>query len=170
MTNQIMPVRASAQNGEITLRFDGGVTQNDLLQFAAQMQEMFESIRAKIDHDNKSTHKQIAEVKNTVESKHISPQDLSALETIVSEKAKMYVDKKGGIQTNIDMFLNGDSESLRDLQRIIKKHHGKVKQQIWVELNKECLERKGTDPKNRIKDTQVEQAFDFVRRWGGFSI
>src|SRR5690625_6611580 len=106
---------------------------------------------------------ELQDVKKTIESKYISPEQLKALESLIDKKARMFVDRGKGIQMNIDVILNYDTEGLVELQKLINNEVGKTKSKIWVELNKDCLDRKGTEPKNRIKDTQVEQAFDFVR-------
>lgn len=165
-----LPVQASASDNVLTVRFDNGISNEALQVFASQMHEMMEKFQAKMEIDNERTIQKIDGVEKKIKAKHISPQDLGALESLVHEKATAYVSKRGGIQTSIDVFLNYDEQALRDMRKLVNKEHGRIKQRIWVELNKECLHRKGTAPKNRIKDTQVERAFDFVRRWGGFSI
>ncbi|UAT29459.1 hypothetical protein K7T73_12700 [Bacillus badius] len=170
MAKNLVPIQAKADKNVITLQFDGAITSNDLRIFASQMQEMFEMMQAKIEMDNKNTMKEIGNVKEIIKSKHISPEDLAALEALVDKKARAYVDKAKGVQLSIDVVLNYDRQGIIELQKLIRKEYGKTKHRIWIELNKQCLKRKGTDPKNRIKDTDVEKAFDFVRRWGGMTI
>lgn len=169
MSQNFLPVQAIANDKEITLRFNQGLTSNDLQLFADRMQDMFNEMQAKISVDNRVTQQQIADVKQSIKHKYITPEDLAALESLVDKKARKYVDKTGGTQLTIDVVLNYDSDDLKDMQRLIRKQYGKVKQRIWIELNKVCLQRKGTAPKNRIRDTQTEKAFDFVRTWGGFN-
>lgn len=112
----------------------------------------------------------VSKVETLVKTKEITSQQLRSLESLVDKKAKEYVDRSKGVQLNIDVMLSYDGDDLKALQKLINTQYGKTKQKIWVELNKDCLGRKGTDPKNRIKATQVDEAFDFVRMWGGFSI
>ena|SRR5690625_4944720 len=168
--NENLPVQATTNDNVLTVRFNQSVSQNDLNVFANQMQEMIEKLQANNDHNSEKTMNEIKDVKKTIKSKHISPQDLDTLESLVDKKARKYVDKNKGIQLSIDVLLNYDAEGLKEFQKLVNTEYGRTKQRIWVELNKECLERKGTAPKKRILDTQVERAFDFVRKWGGFSV
>lgn len=170
MSKSSYPVQATAENNVITLEFNGAVSARDLAVFANQMQEMIEELKAVTETQGEKHTKEIKNIKRAIESKHISPEDLSALESLVDKKAREYVNKAKGVQLTIDVALNYDQQGIIELQKLIRKEYGKTKQRIWIELNKYCLNRKGTAPKNRIKDTEVERAFDFVRRWGGFSV
>lgn len=165
-----LPVQASAEGHVLMVEFGNAVTQKDLKLFAGQIQEMFEQMQANQNLNAEKTQKKIDQVERKIESKYISPQELSALESLVDKKASKYVNDKKGIQLNIDVFLNYDQEGLVKYQKLINDEVGKTKSKIWVDLHKKCLEQKGTTPKNRILSTQVEQAFDYVRTWGGFSI
>lgn len=164
--NEVSLVETRTEGNTFIVDFGQSISKEDFKVLSNQMKEITEVLHLGLERNQE----EIQGVKKEIKSKHISPQDLSALETLVSNKATEYVTKRGGVQTSIDIFLNYDQEAISDMRKLVNKEHGRIKQRIWVELNKKCLRRKGTDPKNRIKDTQVEKAFDFVRRWGGFSI
>lgn len=168
--NENLPVQATTDGNVLTVQFDKGVTKNDLDVFASRMQEMIEKLQANNDYNSAKTQNKIKTVEEKIETKHITPQQLKSLESLVDKKARKYIDRSKGIQLNIDVLLNYDGEELGELQSLINKQYGRTKQRIWVDLNKFCLERKGTAPKNRIKVTQIDESFDYVRTWGGFSI
>jgi hypothetical protein len=170
MAEKNYPVRAFATDNTVTLQFEQGVTANDLQRFASTMKSMFEGMQAKIDNDNQKTIKEVKNVKKLVEHKSITPEKLAALNSLVGEKAKLYVEKLDGIQIDMSVFEGSETPKTISVDKLIRKETGRVKQRIWIDLNKKCLERKGTAPKNRIKDIEVEKAFDFVRTWGGFTI
>jgi len=159
-------VETRSEGNAIILEFGDNITSQEYEQLSAQMKEIAELLHLGLERNQD----EINDVKKAIESKYITPENLKALESIIDKKARKFVEKGKGIQLNIDIFLNYDSEGLGEFQKLINSEVGKTKSKIWVDLNKECLERKGTDPKNRILATQVEQAFDYVRSWGGFSV
>lgn len=165
-----LPVQASTEGNILMVEFGNAVTQEDLQMFASQIQEILERMQANQNMNAEKTQRKIENVERKIERDSIDPEDLQALESLIDKKARAFVNDKKGIQLNIDVLLNYDSEGLIEFQKLVNKEVGKTKQRIWVELNKECLERKGTDPKNRIPKTQTGTAFDFVRKWGGFSV
>lgn len=164
--NEVSAIETRTEGNAVIVEFGKGYSSQEYLQLTNQMQEIAELLQLGLERNQED----IQGVKKAIESKYISPEQLKALESLIDKKAKVFVDKGKGIQMNIDVFLNHDTEGLTELQKLINNEVGKTKSKIWVELNKDCLERKGTDPKNRILDTQVEMSFDFVRTWGGFSI
>ena len=164
--NEVSVVETRSEGNAIILEFGNEITSQEYEQLSVQMKEIAELLHLGLERNRE----EVQNVKKFIESKYISPEQLKALESLIDKKARKFVDKGKGIQMNIDVILNYDTEGLAELQKLINNEVGKTKSKIWVDLNKDCLERKGTEPKNRIKDTQVEQAFDFVRTWGGFSV
>lgn len=164
--NEISTVNTRTEGNAIVVEFDSNIANKDFQVLNNQMQEIAELLQLGLERNQK----EIKNVKKTIETNSITPEELKALESLVDKKARKYVDTSKGIQLNIDVLLNYDNEDLKELQSLINKQYGKTKQQIWIDLNKDCLERKGTAPKNRIPKTQVEKSFDYVRTWGGFSI
>ena len=164
--NEVSVVETRSEGNAIILEFGNEITSQEYEQLSVQMKEIAELLHLGLERNRE----EVQNVKKSIESKYISPEQLKALESLIDKKARKFVDKGKGIQMNIDVILNYDTEGLAELQKLINNEVGKTKSKIWVDLNKDCLERKGTEPKNRIKDTQVEQAFDFVRTWGGFSV
>lgn len=164
--NDLSIVETRTEGSAIVLEFGNDITSQEYEQLSVQVKEIAELLTLGLERNRE----ELQDVKKTLESKYISPEQLKALESLIDKKATKFVDKGKGIQLNIDVILNYDTEGLAELQKLVNSEVGKTKSKIWVELNKDCLERKGTEPKNRIKDTQVEQAFDFVRTWGGFSV
>lgn len=161
------------------------VTKQDLNVLAAFLQnklpemlsESFEEIKASNEMQTKNTNKRfdavekkVGIVQETIKSKHVSPEDLDALKSLVHNKAEALIEKQKGVQLSINVFLEVDREKIKTYKQIYNQERGRIKSRIWVELNKDCLGRKGNAPKNRIPATQVEKAFDFVRSWGGFSV
>lgn len=166
MNQNPMPVDVKTSGRKIIVEYNQDVSDQAIYALQNQLKEFTEVIQLKLEQNSD----EIQNVKRTIESKYISPDQLNALQSLVDKKARKFVNDKKGIQLNIDVFLNYDPEGLANLQKLVNKEVGKTKQKIWVELNKKCLDRKGTDPKNEILDTQVEAAFDFVRTWGGFTV
>lgn len=159
-------VETRTEGNAIILEFDNKISKQDYQILSNQMKEIAELLQLGLERNQE----EIRNVKKTIETNYITPEELKALESLIDKKSRSFVDRKKGIQLNIDVVLNYDAEGLAELQKLINNEVGKTKSKIWVELNKDCLERKGTEPKNRIPKTQVEVAFDFVRTWGGFSI
>lgn len=166
LSNKQELVQTRTEGNAIIVDFGKGISKQEFEVLSNQMKEITELLHLGLERNRE----EIQDVKKRIESKCISPEELSALESLVDKKARKYVNERKGIQLNIDVLLNYDQEGLVEFQKLINSEVGKTKSEIWVDLNKNCLERKGTDPKNRILSTQVEQAFDFVRRWGGFSV
>src|SRR5699024_957737 len=164
--NEVSVVETRSEGNAIILEFGNEITSQEYEQLSVQMKEIAELLHLGLERNRE----EVQNVKKFIESKYISPEQLKALESLIDKKARKFVDKGKGIQMNIDVILNYDTEGLAELQKLINNEVGKTKSKIWVDLNKDCLERKGTEPKNRIKDTQVEQAFDFVSTCGGFSV
>jgi hypothetical protein len=158
---------SSQKNKEITMRFTNEIDDFTFKKLAESFRGVMEEMQASVDHNFRKTNDKIQVVQNTVKSKYISPEDLGALQSLVEKKAKTYVERQNGIQLNIDTVL---SSFETEFKKLFRRQVGKVKQRIWIDLNKQCLNRKGTDPKNKVRDISVEKAFDFVRRWGGFQI
>lgn len=164
--NELSEIKTRAEGNSIVVEFERDITTKDFQVLNNQMQEIAELLQLGLERNQK----EIKSVKETIETNYVTPEELRALESLVDKKARKYVDKGKGIQMNIDVILNYDVEGLAELQSLVNDEVGKTKSEIWVDLNKECLERKGNDPKNRIPKTMVEKAFDFVRSWGGFSV
>lgn len=164
--NEVSTIETRTEGNAVIVEFGKGYSNQEYLQLTNQMQEIAELLQLGLERNQED----IQDVKKAIESKYITPENLKALESIIDKKARKFVEKGKGIQLSIDVFLNYDTEGLGEFQKLVNSEVGKTKSKIWVELNKDCLERKGTEPKNRILATQVEQAFDFVRSWGGFSV
>lgn len=159
-------VEAEKHGNKIVLDLGDALTNEQFNFMSNKLKEITEVLHLGLErHSDK-----IDNVEKLVQTKHITPQQLRSLESIVDKKAKEYVDRSKGVQLNIDVMLSYDGDDLKELQKLINSQYGKTKQKIWVDLNKNCLERGGTEPKNRILSTQVDEAFDFVRTWGGFSV
>lgn len=165
-SNDISLVKTRTEGNAIIVDFGQNISKQEFQVLSNQMKEITEILHLGLERNRE----EIQGVKKTIETNHITPQQLGSLESLVDKKARAYVDKTKGVQLTIDVLLNYDNEELNELQLLINKQYGRIKQRIWIDLNKECLERKGTDPKNRIPATQVDEAFDYVRTWGGFSI
>lgn len=166
ISNKLSVVETRTKGNSIILEFDNKISKQEYQVLSNQMKEIAELLQLGLERNQE----EIKEVRKTIETNYITPEELKALESLIDKKARRYVEKGKGIQLNIDVVLNYDAEGLAELQKLVNSEVGKTKSKIWVELNKECLERKGTDPKNRIPKTKVEAAFDFVRTWGGFSV
>lgn len=164
-SNNNAPV-VQTEDGKIIVDFGNNVSNEVKKIITNQFKEMTELLHLRLEQQSD----EIKDVKKTIESKYISPQQLNALQSLIDKKARKFVNDKKGIQLSIDVLLNYDRDGLVEYQKLVNSEVGKTKSKIWVDLNKDCLERKGTDPKNRILSTQVEQAFDYVRSWGGFSV
>jgi len=161
-----VPAEVKIQGKKIIVEYDQSVSDAAIYSLQNTFKEHMEMTHLRLEQNND----EIKDVKQTIESKHISPQDLDALKTLISKKSEVVIEKQKGVQLNLGMFLNTDQEAIKAYKQIYNQERGKLKSRIWVELNKEHLGRKGNAAKNRIPDKQVEQAFDFVRRWGGFSV
>lgn len=155
-----------ADNKRVIVEFNQDISNEVATVLTEQIKELSDVLLLKMEQQEDA----IKSVERKIETKHITPQQLSSLESLVDRKARKYVDKRKGIQINIDVLLNNDVGELVEYQKLVNEKVGKTKSEIWVSLNKDCLERKGTEPKNKILATQVDEAFDFVRSWGGFSI
>lgn len=164
--NEMSVIETRTEGNAIIVELGNDITAQEYQVLSNQMKEIAELLQLGLERNQE----EIRNVKKTIETNYITPEELKALESLIDKKARNYVDKKKGIQLNIDVVLNYDVEGLAELQKLINNEVGKTKSKIWVDLNKDCLERKGTEPKNRIPKTQVERAFDFVRTWGGFSV
>lgn len=166
LNQNAMPVDVRANGRQIIIEHNQEVSDQAIYALQNQLKEYTEIMSLKLEQNTD----EIKDVKRTIKSKYISPQDLDALKTLIHKKAEMMIEKQKGVQLSVSMFLNTDQEALKAYKAIYNNERGKLKSRIWVELNKECLERKGNAPKNRILDKHVEKAFDFVRKWGGFTV
>ena len=155
-----------SENRTVIVEVPQGTSDKAVSMLTEQMKEYMEVVTLKLEQHGSDIQK----VQKTIETNYITPEELKALESLIDRKSRRFVNDKKGIQLNIDVLLNYDSEGLVEYQKLVNKEVGKTKSEIWVDLNKECLERKGTDPKNRIPSTRVDEVFDYVRTWGGFSI
>lgn len=164
--NEVALVETRTEGNAIVIEFGRKMTSGEFNHISNQLKEVTELLQLGLERNRN----EIQEVKKTIETNYITPEELRALESIVDEKARKFVDKSKGIQINIDILLNNDVDELIEYQKLVNDSVGKTKSKIWVDLHKKCLEQKGTTPKNRILATQVKQAFDYVRTWGGFSV
>lgn len=164
--NEVSLVETRKEGNAIIVEFGQGASRQEIQAMTEKMEQIFELLTL----TREETQEEILGVKKAIESKYITPEQLNALESLVDKKASKFVDKKKGIQLSIDVLLNYDAEGLAEFQKLVNDEVGKTKSKIWVDLHKKCLEQKGTTAKNRILATQVEQAFDYVRSWGGFSV
>lgn len=164
--NEVSLVETRTEGSAIVIEFGKEMSSREFNHISNQLKEVTELLQLGLERNSD----EIQEVKKAIESKYITPEQLNALESLVDKKATKFVDKKKGIQLSIDVLLNYDAEGLTEFQKLVNDEVGKTKSKIWVDLHKKCLEQKGTTPKNRILATQVEQAFDYVRSWGGFSV
>jgi len=166
MNKNAAPVDVKTQGRKIIVEYDQEVSDQAIYALQNQLKEYTELIQLKLEQNSD----EIKDVKQTIESDYIEAPDLDALESLVDKKARAFVEKQKGVQLNIDTILNSEPEAIKTYKSLINTEIGKTKSKIWVNLNKQCLERKGTAPKKRILRKQTEQAFDYVRKWGGFSI
>lgn len=164
--NEVSLVETRKEGNAIIIEFGQGESNLENQAMTEKMEQIVELLTL----TREETQEEILGVKKAIESKYITPEQLNALESLVDKKASKFVDKKKGIQLSIDVLLNYDAEGLAEFQKLVNDEVGKTKSKIWVDLHKKCLEQKGTTAKNRILATQVEQAFDYVRSWGGFSV
>lgn len=164
--NEVSLVETRKEGNAIIVEFGQGASRQEIQAMTEKMEQIVELLTL----TREETQEEILGVKKAIESKYITPEQLNALESLVDKKASKFVDKKKGIQLSIDVLLNYDAEGLAEFQKLVNDEVGKTKSKIWVDLHKKCLEQKGTTAKNRILATQVEQAFDYVRSWGGFSV
>lgn len=164
--NEVSLVETRKEGNAIIVEFGQGASNLEIQAMTEKMEQIVELLTL----TREETQEEILGVKKAIESKYITPEQLNALESLVDKKASKFVDKKKGIQLSIDVLLNYDAEGLAEFQKLVNDEVGKTKSKIWVDLHKKCLEQKGTTAKNRILATQVEQAFDYVRSWGGFSV
>lgn len=176
--NKLKPISNGTNSITINLpeNTDSSITKSDLNTLVTHLQtnipkileRSFEEIKASNEMQSENNNKRFDVIEDKVEQKEISSDQLDALVVLVKKKATAFV-TKNHIQITTEMYETDDFSIA--YKKLVDKQIAKICREIWRDLKTDELNESPSRFKNRkIKLTDVDRCFDFVRTWGGFSI
>ncbi|ULG73183.1 hypothetical protein [Macrococcus brunensis] len=156
-----------------------GMTEQQVSRFMEYIQPaLIEGVKVAMEDNRKATHQIIRTQKDTnerisaidakIEGEYVSPQDITAIDFAIENRASEFLDKQG-LQLTIENILDLPNMDIREqvvrrkkIERQRKNDLGRLKSKILVEVRK-YLGMKGNAPKNHIKRKDVDRAIQFIK-------
>lgn len=91
ISNKLSVVETRTKGNSIILEFDNKISKQEYQVLSNQMKEIAELLQLGLERNQE----EIKEVRKTIETKYITPEELKALESLIDKKARRYVEMGG---------------------------------------------------------------------------